>query len=127
MEMRLPVVAPRDQDRPDLPDEGPRAVARRLLSRILQDGESFWTVVYEPFASHDLTREHLRLVVGHGLEQVQGRYSVLVELFNMKKTDYKRFLNVLRKHQCLVPFHGFRMAQGPGLKAQEPHGSEPKV
>jgi transcriptional regulator with PAS, ATPase and Fis domain len=95
-------------------DDGSLAVARQLLARMLVNGESFWQAVYEPFQAHDLTRQHLRLIVGFGLEQSQGRYSALTELFNMKKSDYKKFLGVLRKHDCLVPFHAFRTARtGP--------------
>ena len=29
----------------------------------------------------------------------------------MKPTDYKRFLNFLRKHECHVPFERFRSAR----------------
>jgi hypothetical protein len=36
---------------------------------------------------------------------------MLVELLNMKPTDYKRFLNFLRKHECHVPFERFRSAR----------------
>jgi len=82
--------------------------ARQLFDRMVRDGASFWDAVYEPFNNHDLTRETLRLIITYGLEQAQGRYSALTELFNMQKRDYKRFLNVLRKHECLVPFHAFR-------------------
>ena len=99
--------------------ESPTAIARQLLARMLQHGESFWTAVYEPFEAHDLTRQHVRLVVSFGLEQCQGRYSALTELFNMKKSDYKKFLSVLRKHDCLVPFHTFRNARPASAGARE--------
>jgi two-component system, NtrC family, response regulator AtoC len=100
-------------------EQSAAAVVQQLLRRILVDGQSFWEAVYEPFESHDLTREHLRLLVGLGLEQTQGRYSTLTELFNMKKGDYKRFLNALRKHDCLVPYHAFRNSR-PGAEALDP-------
>jgi transcriptional regulator with PAS, ATPase and Fis domain len=104
-------------------DDGATAVALRLFGRMVGNGESFWDAVYEPFLLHDLTREHLRLVVGHGLEHTQGRYSTLTTLFNMKKGDYKRFLNALRKHDCLVPYHAFRNLR-PGPDGQAAEGSE---
>lgn len=97
--------------------------ARRLFHDMVRGGASFWTVVYEPFHTHDLTRETLRLIITYGLEQVRGRYSALTELFNMDRADYKRFLNVLRKHECLVPFHAFRSApvgSGTGGAQREP-------
>jgi two-component system nitrogen regulation response regulator NtrX len=100
-------------EEPAAAEPGPAAVARDLVARVL-GGESFWDVVYTPFAAHDLTREHLRLVITYGLRQSQGRYSVLTELFNLKKGDYKRFLNVLRKHDCMVPAHAFKNVRAGG-------------
>jgi two-component system response regulator AtoC len=111
-EVRLAARLPQGAGASIAPDEDSAAsVVQRLLRKMLVDGQSFWTAVYDPFESHDLTREHLRLLIGHGLEQTQGRYSTLTELFNMKKGDYKKFLNALRKHDCLVPYHAFRNAR----------------
>jgi transcriptional regulator with PAS, ATPase and Fis domain len=87
----------------DGPVEETRAgVTRRLLGRMLVRGESFWDVVWTPFLAHDLTRQQIRDVVQAGLEQCQGRYNVLTELFNMPKRDYRRFLGALKKFDCLV-------------------------
>jgi transcriptional regulator with PAS, ATPase and Fis domain len=108
IELRLPTTRETASSPGGESEEGPRAVARRLLIRMLQNGETFWDVVYKPFTEHDLTREQLRLVVTYGLEQSQGRYTALTQLFNMNKSDYKRFLNVLRKHKCLVPYYSSR-------------------
>jgi hypothetical protein len=74
----------------------------------VQDGESFWSVVYEPFMMRDITREHVREVVRLGLQQTRGSYKVLVPLLRMPPSDYKRFLNFLRKHRCQVPFQAMR-------------------
>jgi len=84
------------------------SIAESLYQQITQDKQSFWTVVYGPFMSRDLTRDDLRTLVGMGLQQTSGSYRVLVELFNMPLGDYKRFLNFLRKHQCHMPFQQFR-------------------
>jgi two-component system response regulator AtoC len=91
-----------------LPQSGP-AVAAALVTRMLEAGESFWTVVYEPFMKRDLTRAQLRSVVAAGLERTSGNYRVVVQLFNMGPTDYKRFLGFLRKHNCHIPFQPFRV------------------
>ena len=55
-----------------------------------------------PFLAHDLTRQQIRDVIQAGLEQCQGRYNALTELFNMPKRDYRRFLGALKKFDCLV-------------------------
>ena len=84
------------------------AEARVLFNRIVQGGGSFWSTVYEPFMARDLTREHVRALVKLGLEQTRGSYKALVQYLHMPPSDYKRFLNFLRKHQCQVPFQGWR-------------------
>ena len=80
----------------------------RLLHRMIEGGESFWSAVHVPFMERDLSRDLLRAVVGAGLERTCGNYRALVELFNMPRGDYKRFLSFLRKHECQLPFHSFR-------------------
>jgi DNA-binding NtrC family response regulator len=79
-----------------------------LFERMSLGGESFWSVVYEPFMSRDLTRKDLRAVVSRGLEQTRGSYKLLVQLFNLQPEDYKRLLSFLRKYECHLPFQKFR-------------------
>jgi transcriptional regulator with PAS, ATPase and Fis domain len=79
-----------------------------LYERMAINGESFWSVVYEPFMSRDLTRRDLRAVISRGLEQTRGSYKLLVQLFNLPQTDYTRVLDFLRKYDCHMPFQKFR-------------------
>jgi transcriptional regulator with PAS, ATPase and Fis domain len=83
--------------------------ARVLFDRLLDDGASFWSEVYEPFMARDLTRAEIREIVRLGLEYTRGNYGLLVTSFNMPPEHYKKFLAFLRKYQCHVPFQGFRM------------------
>ena len=87
-----------------------RPIADQLYESMVKDRQSFWSVVYGPFMSRDLTRDDLRTLVKRGLESTSGNYKVLVELFNMKSDDYKRFLGFLRKYHCHIPFQQFRSA-----------------
>jgi len=87
------------------------SVPAELFDRIVNRGESFWSAVYEPFMTRDLTRADVRVVVTAGLQQTRGNYKMLVEFFNMAPQDYKRFLNFLRKHQCHMPFQQFRTSE----------------
>ena len=85
-----------------------RETTGELVRRMVDGGESFWKVVHEPFMGRDMSRDQLRAIVRAGLERTSGNYRMLVELFNMMPSDYKRFLAFLRKHDCHVPFHAFR-------------------
>jgi hypothetical protein len=89
--------------------------ADTLFESMVVSRESFWTAVYPAFMARDITRDDLRAIVRKGLERTSGSYRVLTDLFNMPATDYKRFLNFLRKHQCQEAFQPFRVAAGrPG-------------
>jgi hypothetical protein len=46
--------------------------------------------------------------VHKGLEEARGNYKIVLRLFNMEMSDYKRFLNFLRKHECQLPFKDYR-------------------
>ena len=89
-----------------------------LFQRLITDGASFWSEVYEPFMARDLTRHEVRELIRLGLEHTRGNYKMLVTSFNMPPEDYKKFLNFLRKYQCHVPFQRFRMmpASLPGAR-----------
>jgi transcriptional regulator with PAS, ATPase and Fis domain len=84
-----------------------RSTADALYEHLAR-GTSFWTVVYEPFMSRDLTRADLKALIEQGLRKSGGNYRVLTRHFNMSASDYRRFLNFLRKHECLLPFRNYR-------------------
>ena len=58
--------------------------------------------------NREITKTNVRDLVGKGLEEARGNYKIVARLFNMAPTDYKRFLNFLRKHECQVPFREYR-------------------
>jgi DNA-binding NtrC family response regulator len=92
--------------------QGPR-MCEMLFDRLVKDGDTFWSAVYEPFMARDLTRADVRELIRMGLEHTRGNYKLLVTGFNMPPEDYKRFLNFLRKYECHVPFQRFRMLTAP--------------
>jgi transcriptional regulator with GAF, ATPase, and Fis domain len=87
------------------------AVASACFDRMVRGRESFWTVIYEPFMRHDLTRDTVRAVIRLGLQETRGNYKALVPLLNAAPTEYKRVLNFLQQHDCHLSFQPFRMAR----------------
>jgi DNA-binding NtrC family response regulator len=85
-----------------------KSISDRLYERMTVDGESFWSVVCEPFMSRDITRDDLRAVITRGLEHTKGSYKQLLQVFNIAPEDYKRLLSFLRKYGCHLPFQKFR-------------------
>jgi DNA-binding NtrC family response regulator len=87
--------------------QAPSAADRAWTEMIVQ-GASFWTAVHAPFMERELTKSDVRDIIKRGLQQTQGSYRKLVELFQLKASDYKRLLAFLYQHDCHLPFHPFR-------------------
>ena len=110
----LPVVRAAESMRPAARiQSGP--LTDELAERMIAGGEPFWRVVYPAFMARHLTCADVQAIVRRGLEQTNGNYRSLVQLFNMPSTDYRRFLRFLRKHHCHLPFQPFRVPPLRGL------------
>ncbi|HEX4998789.1 MAG TPA: sigma-54 dependent transcriptional regulator [Terriglobia bacterium] len=77
---------------------------------------NFWESVARPYADRLITRRHVEDVVRAGLERTGGSYRKLMALFNMPESDYKRFMDFLRRHRCHVDYREFRKRA-----AERPH------
>jgi DNA-binding NtrC family response regulator len=109
----------------DLPDEiraaapalplppQPRVERRRTMAGALYQqllgGASFWSVVHQPFIEREITKRDVREVVRLGLEEARGNYRIVTRLFNVAPGDYRRLLNFLRKHGCLISYREYRV------------------
>lgn len=85
-----------------------RTVGDELFTRLVTDGECFWSVVYPLYMQREITKSSVRELVRKGLEDARGNYKIVLRLFNMPPEDYKKFLNFLRKHDCQPSFKEFR-------------------
>lgn len=85
-----------------------RTVADQLYKKLVDDRESFWTAVYPLYMQREITKANMRDLVRRGLQETRGSYKIVVKLFNMDSSDYKKFLNFLRKHDCQLPFKEYR-------------------
>jgi len=84
------------------------SVADDLFKKLVEERESFWTTVYPLYMNREITKTNVRDLVHRGLEQARGNYKIVLRLFNMEASEYKRFLNFLRKHDCQLPFKEYR-------------------
>jgi DNA-binding NtrC family response regulator len=82
------------------------------LWELMASGESFWTVVYRAFKTHELTRSELAALIDRGLHETGGSYTALLKVFNLPATDYKRFHSFLYQQECNLPVASYRR-RGP--------------
>ena len=99
----------------------PRRERRRRLADELYDGlvsgdRHFWDDVHALFTNRDLTRADLRLLMRRGLAATGGNYRAVVQLFGMEPQDYKKLLNFLAAHECVVDYREFRQVSQDLLK-----------
>ena len=93
--------------------EAPGVTADALFNRLINDRESFWTAVYPLYMNREITREHVRDVVHRGLKEARGNYKIVLQMFNMQRGEYKRFLDFLRNHDCKLSFKEYRTSERP--------------
>ena len=104
----------------------PKRERRRQLAHDLYDAlvgghYGFWDHIHALFLSRDMTRHDLRQLVRRGLTTTRGNYRLLLSVFGMPESDYKRFMNFLAAHKCVVDFHEFR--GGPSAHGVTPPAS----
>jgi DNA-binding NtrC family response regulator len=110
---------------PDSNAPSPRRVDRgsgtadRLWERLI-NGESFWTVVHQPFKAHELTRDDLAALIHRGLEHTRGSYRALLGVFGLPATDYKRFHAFLYQQNCNLPVGPYRTARATMRRQDRP-------
>jgi transcriptional regulator with PAS, ATPase and Fis domain len=69
---------------------------------------NFWDSIATPFSERLITRNQVERVIRRGLEQTRGSYKKLLPLFQIPDSDYKRFMDFLRRSRCNVDFRQFR-------------------
>jgi transcriptional regulator with PAS, ATPase and Fis domain len=85
-----------------------RNTADDLYDGLLTGGYRFWEDVHSLFTSRDLSRGDLRQLIRRGLTTTGGNYRALLPLFGLDQQDYKRFMNFLAAHDCVVDYREFR-------------------
>ncbi len=73
-----------------------------------EDFPNFWLSVAQPYTERLITKSHVRQIVRRALEQADGNYRRVVQLFRLPDSDYKRFMDFLRRHECSVDFRVYR-------------------
>jgi DNA-binding NtrC family response regulator len=61
----------------------------------IQSGRSFWDVVKRPFLNRDLNRLEVKKIIDRALKCGDGKYKNVLDIFNVKSEDYKKFLNFI--------------------------------
>jgi len=72
--------------------------------------QDFWSAVRNRYKRRDISREKVVALVDLGLRSTRGSYKTLAAKFHVKEHEYHRFMDFLRRNQCLLDFRPYRKA-----------------
>lgn len=67
----------------------------------IKSGKSFWDVVKGPFLQRLLNCSEVKMIIDRGLDEVNGKYSDLINVLNLEEKEYKKFMNFLMVHKIM--------------------------
>ena len=86
-----------------------KQLADDLYAALVERHYTFWEHIHALFLRRDMTRHDLRQLMNRGFSATRGNYHALLKLFGMPDSDYKRLMNFLAAHDCVVDFRQFRV------------------
>jgi DNA-binding NtrC family response regulator len=70
--------------------------------------ENFGSNVHDRYKRRDISRERLVALVDFGLRTTGGRYKKMASMLQIPKDQYHRFMDFLRRSECLLDFRPYR-------------------
>jgi hypothetical protein len=72
-----------------------------LVWQRLEAGVSFWEAVTDPYIDHELTRSEVKSIISKALKTVGGKYIDTMELFNIERSEYRKFIKFLHNNKII--------------------------
>jgi transcriptional regulator with AAA-type ATPase domain len=80
----------------------------RWFNDLTEGRKDFWSAVHDRYKRRDIPRERVVALVDIGLRAAHGNYKTMASMFQIPKKDYRRFMDFLRRNQCLLDFRPYR-------------------
>ena len=75
----------------------------------LQAGRTdFWSAIHGRYKKRDISRQKVVALMHLGLRETRGTYKAVARLFHVKDKEYRRFMDFLRRNDCLPDFRPYR-------------------
>jgi transcriptional regulator with GAF, ATPase, and Fis domain/Tfp pilus assembly protein PilF len=81
--------------------------------------KDFWKTVHDGYKRRDITRDKVLALVDLGLRSSGGSYADLASKFHLKRNEYRRFMDFLRRSRCLLDFRPYRKAAAADADTDE--------
>jgi DNA-binding NtrC family response regulator/tetratricopeptide (TPR) repeat protein len=77
---------------------------------ISEGRKDFWSAIHNRYKRRDISREKVVAFVDFGLRATRGSYKTMASMFRLNENDYRRFMDFLRRNDCLLDFRPYRKA-----------------
>ena len=77
---------------------------------IKEGRKDFWADIHNRYKRRDISREKVVAFVDFGLRSTRGSYTTMASMFRLKEKEYRRFMDFLRRSDCLLDFRPYRKA-----------------
>lgn|GEM_PF-6872899 len=111
----------------ELTFQKPRRYSIQDMQTRLAGGESFFQSVYVLYMNRFITKADLVELIDAGLRNARGSYKTLVRDWNLKPTEYKKFLSFCRKHGVQVPYRPIRSLRVVPTPSSDPRKTSQPV
>src|SRR5438552_2265257 len=82
-------------------DATPADEVETWFKDISEGRTNFWSAVQNRYKRRDISREKVVALVDFGLRSTAGSYKTMASMFRLQERDYHRFLDFLRRNDCL--------------------------
>jgi transcriptional regulator with PAS, ATPase and Fis domain len=80
------------------------------FKEIVEGKKDFWAAVHDRYKQRDIPRDKVVALVDLGLRSTRGSYKSMASMFRLKRAEYRRFMDFLRRNKCLLDFRPYRKA-----------------
>jgi transcriptional regulator with GAF, ATPase, and Fis domain/tetratricopeptide (TPR) repeat protein len=80
---------------------------------ITEGRKDFWGAVHNRYKRRDISREKVLALVDFGLRSTRGSYKAMASSLRLKDREYRRFMDFLRRNNCLLDFRPYRKSDAP--------------
>jgi len=78
------------------------------FKNLTEGRQKFWPDVRDRYKRRDISRERVVALVDFGLRITRGHYKKMASMFQIPREQYHRFMDFLRRNQCLLDFRPYR-------------------
>jgi DNA-binding NtrC family response regulator len=90
--------------------DSPADEVQTWFKDISEGRKDFWSVIHNRYKRRDISREKVVAFVDFGLRSTRGSYKNMASSFRLKEKEYRRFMDFLRRNDCLLDFRPYRKA-----------------